>query len=424
MGYMSGGGNKGTFVPLGGGKAPTEQNPIVGRVAFWTDDETTKLNVNTAAGGMVWDTPRTGGDIDRNFGRYQPAQHEWQRYPGHPATTSLSPVFFPGKEDVVLNRRAMDMLYELTPRVVGGGSRAGSVKATEPNGLVADKDRLYASLDEFIFKPDRSENEFPTEYMKGGAGEVLERSRFFLTATSRAPEVTLFNTPRIAIWPTYNKKSSADEKYVTPFDNLIRFTGELGENTSAGNNYDKRYQYYFQRENADSTTHDYNNIKRNQDVYAYLDTLMETDIPGFGGNFKDKYGNENQNQLLTEIFDYIRSTNLFDDTVYGDDWKDAFQKANGTNHLTYTNYRQADNDSRGMHMGHGQVTPIKINHEGVDTKDSAGSTPLRKCLLWPSAAPTRWTGGRAVDGGAGNYSYNGVARRTSNLSAFNRAEIG
>jgi uncharacterized protein (TIGR02600 family) len=358
MGYMSGGGNKGTFVPLGSGKLPTEQNPIVGRVAFWTDDETTKLNVNTAAGGMVWDTPRTGGDIDRNFGRYQPAQHEWQRYPGHPATTSLSPVFFPGKEDIVLNRRAMDMLYELTPRVVGGGSRAGSVKAEEPNGLVADKDRLYASLDEFIFKPDRTENKFPTEFMTGSAAEVLERSRFFLTATSRAPEVTLFNTPRISIWPTYNKKNSGDEKYVTPFDNLIRFTGELGD--SGGSGFDKRYQYYFQRENADSPTDDYDKIQRNKDVYAYLNTLMKTDIPGFGGKFSSKYGDNNQEQLLTEIFDYIRSTNLFDDTVYGEEWEKAFQKNNGTDHLTYTNYRQADATSRGIHMGHGQVTPIEI----------------------------------------------------------------
>ncbi|MCF6314138.1 MAG: Verru_Chthon cassette protein A, partial [Verrucomicrobiales bacterium] len=362
MGYLD---NSNRFVAIGGAN-PTEQNPIVGRVAFWTDDETTKLNVNTAAGGMVWDTPRTGGDIDRNFGRYQPAQKEWQRYPAHPATTSLSPVFFPNKPDIVFNRTAMDMLYELTPRVVGGGSRAGSVKATEPNGLVPDKDRLYASLDEFIMRPDRTENRFPAEFMQGGdAAELLARSSFFLTATSRAPEVTLFNTPRVAIWPTYNKRSQADEQYTTPFDNLIRFTAELGNNPGGG--YVNKFQYYFQRENADSTTVDYNNIRRNRDLYAYLDTLMETNIPGFGGNFAAKYGDQNQNQLLTEIFDYIRSTNLFDDTIYPN-YLDAFTAANGQNHLTYTNYRLNDGNSRGLHMGHGQVTPIKINYQGVNTQ--------------------------------------------------------
>ncbi|MFK5921178.1 MAG: Verru_Chthon cassette protein A [Verrucomicrobiota bacterium] len=369
MGYMQAGGSKGRFVPLGGGGNPTEQNPIVGRVAFWTDDESSKLNVNTAAGGMVWDTPRTGGDIDRNFGRYQPAAHEWQRYPAHPATTSLSPVFFPGKADIVLNRKAMDMIYALTPRVVGGGSRAGSMKAQEPNGLVPDKDRLYPSLDEFILRPDRTENEFPTQYMKrGGVAQLLERARFFLTATSRAPEVTLFNTPRVSIWPTYNKRSSSDEKYATPFDNLIRFTAEVGVNPSSSNKYDRRNIYHFQRENADSSTFDYNNIKRNRELYAYLDDLMETNIPGFGGNFKSKYGNNNQNQLLTEIFDYIRSTNLFDDTIYGENWKSAFTSGNGDNHRTYTNFRKSDKNERGIHMGHGQVTPIQINKGGVNTR--------------------------------------------------------
>ncbi len=44
------GGNKEDGLTFGGNGAvaPTRQNPIVGRVAFWTDDESTKINVNTA----------------------------------------------------------------------------------------------------------------------------------------------------------------------------------------------------------------------------------------------------------------------------------------------------------------------------------------------------------------------------------------
>ncbi len=38
------------------GSSPS--NPIVGRVAFWTDDETSKLNVNTAGDGTYFDTQR------------------------------------------------------------------------------------------------------------------------------------------------------------------------------------------------------------------------------------------------------------------------------------------------------------------------------------------------------------------------------
>ena len=36
---------------------PTGTNPIVARVAFWTDDDTNKVDINTAAEGTYWDTP-------------------------------------------------------------------------------------------------------------------------------------------------------------------------------------------------------------------------------------------------------------------------------------------------------------------------------------------------------------------------------
>ncbi len=67
-------------------------NPIVGRIAFWADDETCKLNVNTAARGST-----CGTDVlhypDVAYSQFQPATRS-SRYPGHPATTSLSPVFW------------------------------------------------------------------------------------------------------------------------------------------------------------------------------------------------------------------------------------------------------------------------------------------------------------------------------------------
>lgn len=36
---------------------PSASNPIVGRIAFWADDETAKVNINTAGQGTYWDTP-------------------------------------------------------------------------------------------------------------------------------------------------------------------------------------------------------------------------------------------------------------------------------------------------------------------------------------------------------------------------------
>jgi hypothetical protein len=85
-------------------------NPIVGRVAFWTDDETCKLNINTSSSGMYWDQPIGVGSqfemggltgaarslpvVSRTgLASSPPGVREFQRYPGHPAMTSLDVVF-------------------------------------------------------------------------------------------------------------------------------------------------------------------------------------------------------------------------------------------------------------------------------------------------------------------------------------------
>ncbi len=382
------------FTATGGGSAPSNTNPIIGRIAFWTDDESSKLNVNVHAGGTAWDTPRAGGDIDRNLGRYQPAQHEWQRYKGHPATTSLAPVLFPGMKNITLNRDEMEKIFKLVPRIVGGGSASGT-RAVDPNnrlesnGLIADKDRLYPSLDDFILQPGGlrgadhtdpsisfgprapsvfpSYNDPPTDPEVKEMGEVMELTRFFLTASSRSPEVNLFNMPRVSIWPTYFAKTAQEEQYYkTNFDKFIRFCAELGETGG------EPHAYYFQRRNADSATSDWDDIPRNKQVYAYLDDLMARQIPGYGGSFRDKYGKDNCRQLLTQMFDYIRSSNLFDDTIYDEavpgnpnSWRAAYKKVNDANHFSFTNYRTES--ELGLHMGHGQVTPLKIDFDGSKT---------------------------------------------------------
>ncbi len=391
LGYLN---SADSFVPVSGGSSASEKNPIVARFAFWADDETAKLNPNIHAGGLAWDTPKASGLIDRNMGRFQPAQHEWQRYPGHPATTHLAPVLAPGVPDIVYNRDSMELLFGLVPRVVGGGSLSGTAKVDlkdpkERNGLIADKDRLYASLDEFLLEPGykqhppsrsgkiREPNFFPDPNDRRGgaippeqAQEFLERTKFFLSVVSRAPETTVFNTPRISIWPThwdeapnFRKREAGKPASHTAFDELIRFCAQAGGGGSKGD----PYIYHFQRYNADSATADYRDITRNKDLYKYLLELMKRPIPGLGNSFADKYSTSERSQIMTLIFDYIRSTNLHDDSIYGDAWEQAFQKDNTINHLTYTNGRKDDPNERGLHKGHGQVTPISIS-EGGDTR--------------------------------------------------------
>lgn len=296
---------------------PSKANPIVGRIAFWTDDETCKLNINTASEPTPWDTPRGVSKNDLAYGKYQPAKNEYQRYPGHPATTSLTPVFFPG---LMLTTLGRDYLYDMVPRIQSGGTRAGSVVATSP--ILPDEDRLYATVDEMLFqKPEllpggkRTENDL-MDYRR------LSRSRFFLTANSRAPELNLYGQPRVSLWPVSSSR--------TAFDKLASFCSTIGGSSTPGG----QKPFYFQRQNAGSATADYEGIKRNQELYAYLRRLLDQPVPGFGGTFAAKWGVD-RDQILTQIFDYIRCVNLKD------------TQAGAT-----------------PYAANGQVTPIRINSPG------------------------------------------------------------
>jgi uncharacterized protein (TIGR02600 family) len=320
----------------------SEDNPIVGRIAFWADDETAKININTASEGSYWDVPRYFTPFERNsLAAIQPAQNEFQRYPGHPATTSLAPVFFANSAtstpDLTLEQR--EALYEITPRVVGGGSMGGSVVVpvgTDP--LPVGTDRLYATVGEFLYSTDRpAANSLSSKVI---TDEMLERARFFLTANNRAPETTLFNTPRVAVWPTH----ATDDTRRTAFDRLVRLCATLNGSL-----------YAFQRADSRSTTNDWNNIPRNGEVLRYLQRETGASIPGFGGNFAAKFGSADRDQLLVQILDYVRSTNLYDENLPTITYssitsaENALQFTAGRGSSTFLGYN-----------GHGQVVPLRV----------------------------------------------------------------
>jgi uncharacterized protein (TIGR02600 family) len=315
-----------TWVGAPAYKKPSDLNPIVGRIAFWTDDETCKININTASEPTPWDTPRAISVKDLAYGKYQPAQNEFQRFPGHPYSTALSPVFFP---NTVLTLAQKQAIYEAVPRIAWGGSKAATQSVGGIDKVTLDSDRLFASVDEFLFKPDRSLNTMVD-------AEALKRSRFFLTANSRAPEVNLFGLPRISIWPVPVVPSVP--QFRSPYDSLSAFCATIpGANPAAPQT------FYFQRSDATSDTTDwtlvdYSGQPRNQMLYAYLQALTDRDIPGFGGKFSSvaKWGAD-RDQVLTEIFDYVRCANLKDPQVTT------------------------------PFSANGQVTPIKITSKGPTT---------------------------------------------------------
>lgn len=277
--------------------APSATNPIVGRFAFWADDEACKVNVNTASEPTAWDTPRGISIQDLNYGKFQPARNEYQRYPGHPFTTALSPVLFPG---VTLTSAQKEDIYGVIPRIQTGGSTGGTVAVpitnTSASIITPDSDRLFANVDEFLFNPSRGENSLITSKKP-----QLRRARFFLTANSRAPEVNLYGKPRISLWP-----ENSDPAKRSPFDTLAAFCTTLGDATSG-----TPQLFYFQRSDATSPTMDYDNIARNKVLYKYLQDLTSAKLPGFGSDFASKWKTD-RDQVLTEIFDYIRCVNLRD----------------------------------------------------------------------------------------------------------------
>ena len=318
-----------------GSVAPSEDNPIVSRVAFWTDDETCKVNVNTASEGVFWDTPRVDTREDRNLASFQPQTGEYQRYPGHPAMTCLSTVLFPnegrglgGRLDPRRDIDKFEALWTIAPGIPVEGSRGGTEKVTDidarPVAAVPENYHLYTSPDEIRFGSD----------LRGGKRivhpeitvEKLEHAKFFLTARSRAPETTHHSHPRMLMWPVAERKDRR-----TVFDRVFAFCGTIGGG-----------EYYFQRESAYSRHNEFYRRagRRNHHLFDYYRSLTDEPQLGFRGSFADKYGGgrfDDRDNILAESFDYIRDTNLYD----------------SFNRWAYTNGR--DDDSS---VGHGQIAPI------------------------------------------------------------------
>ncbi|EDY15877.1 hypothetical protein CfE428DRAFT_6609 [Chthoniobacter flavus Ellin428] len=287
-------------------KQPTAQNPIVGRIAFWTDDETCKLNLNTAAGysdrnisqlnqaykqnpsayaGSYWDTPRFYTQFDYGIptstGTPAPnqasgglaicqlLQFEFQRYPGHPATTSLAPIL-----DTLVNS---EQIYDLVPRYttknlqgVPGSTQGGTQRVivdpyagigaapptTPPNPNVNNtlelqpkQDRLYATPDEFLFgahvtgipstSPSyvRETNNLYAQ-LSGStyspiSPQVIDRLRFFMTTQGRSPELNAYGQPRITAWPV-RAENSSEPSGLNVYDNLILFCSTIGAANATG----------------------------------------------------------------------------------------------------------------------------------------------------------------------------------------------
>ncbi len=315
----------------------SDTNPIVGRIAFWTDDESCKININTASEPTYMGQPIYYHERDQNWADYPAARGEYQRFPGHPATVALSSVLYPNPAQ--LTTRALDnyrirgaelnrmlavknKIYQLMPRLNDGGSNAGTrffeadsySDSSDESSVVqlgaALNERLYASVDELLFSELGDQTTGLRVLNDASIGttnlftkETLERTSAFLTAHSRASEISMFGLPRIAMWPideSVNKQ--------TGFDKLIDFCSRVG---SASN------RYVFTRSKARDANYDVT-LSRNTRLLSMMEGILGETFPsavnpaGPGRSFRQKLGQDNMRQVIVSMFDYIRSTNLYD----------------------------------------------------------------------------------------------------------------
>ena len=305
----------GTLVPgVSSGTAGTvtvsgasASNPIVGRVAFWTDDDTCKINVNTAGDGTYFDSPRfqnrmallTGSmtnestmgtamsgslslrdqDVirDKQIAWTPPVAREFQRYIGNPSQTRLSYVLSGSFTGLDLISRSQ-LATQFSPFLQWGGSLGGLQSSYNYSAANAAAYALatpmrpspYATLDEWMFGTGVAANKrIPTPGQISASpaplltNTRLRQLRFFLSAASEAPEVNLFGQPRISMWPVnsaFNLLATGTAMttgttnpcpYTTPFDQLIATASTLiGNNPRAANPSSVSqvaYPYYFNR---------------------------------------------------------------------------------------------------------------------------------------------------------------------------------
>ena len=349
----------GEFVaPVGGGE-PTKENPIVGRIAFWTDDETCKINVNTASEGVYWDTPRANTEEDKWLGQSQPVNGEFQRYPGHPAMVCMSSVLFPNKRfraaksesanptgsSIAMKDMEVDeakAIWRMSTYIYGEegdkssfggrskpkdmaipvtGNNTVKTLAGEPNPkhlYNSYDDYLIASISDAKIGGSSTTIEVKERRPVGDKNiklpvERIQQGRFFLTTRSSAPEISLGGLPRVSLWPIHNtvmaelqntktSSISAGSRF-TIYDTLIGFNTSIRKGATV-------YPYFFQRETVDSRHNEFyvNSGGRNKVIWDYLTKAFLDDIPGFslrradpsGTNFKnfaDKYGGTRYDDL-------------------------------------------------------------------------------------------------------------------------------
>jgi hypothetical protein len=347
------------------GSRPSRENPITSRFAFWVDDESCKINLNTAGEGAFWDTPYADTKQERALARQQPTRLEYHRQPGHPAGVCLSSVLFPNRRyhpaEFISRKTAGGLLMEpmsyedardlwRVGRLVAAefeeSTSAGGTKTPEPFARNAAPERLipsdrqgrYMLASELLF--DNSDPAgFPDTWGYRAAAGTRTAHSFFqrhpqarvnlarasglLTTSSAAPEETLFGTPRIAMWATHASTPAPGSEVEntiqglqprhTPYDMKVALAATIGGQ-----------RYFVQRSEAGDGGRDLevNAGGQNKKLFQYLQRLTNRPVPGHlrpsadYTTFAEKYGSDpnggDRDNILLSMLDYLRASNFAD----------------------------------------------------------------------------------------------------------------
>lgn len=343
---------------------PSEANPMVARVAYWADDETSKLNVNVASEGVPWDVPRADTPVERDYALNQPVRGEIHRYPGHPSMTSLSSLLFPGKaanhpdESKRLTDGELEQIFALTPRAV---RRVPTPGLESDDVLAFDETPLHSAADDWI-QASRAQGISTPDYLKG-----------FVSTNNPSPEISIHGAPRISMWPLPEQNDSQSR---SDYDRASSTLTEFG-----------RVHYAFQRRDPTSRHGElYVRAGRhNINLFKMLGDQTYQDVPGYGASLAEKYGarlqeadyrdnrdyDKDHYAIALSMFDRLRSTNVLDPNV--DD--------------PYANNMPASN------VGFGMVSPLNLIGRNLDADNGAAQhgASHHKATLEPTSAGRSYT---------------------------------
>jgi len=427
------------------------------RIAFWADDETSKVNINTACGGVFYDMPALNTRDDHMLARTMPVAQEYNRFPGHPATTSLAPLFPQLRDPIIVDprirsRAAGAIAPRIAPATVNPTSTpaTGATLGSDGGSLLAwmyfngynfgsgvgdyvalDNDRLFASVDEINYDSaftgtNRTLSTILSTVFPPPPGLTVQKQvqqlPFFATVVSKAPELNLFNRPRITIWPfnfsmvnsiATNSSGATDTAgaltygsahlQLTPEDQLIKFASELGGynpaqpgNYAAGYLSGARKRFYFQRESPWDPLTDWDgslagandlnqDIPENRALFGYLEAMTAKAIPASingssargGSDFQTKYTAAGRDQILTEVWDFIRSNVNLQNQAY----LPVVNPNTGSHYATYSFpqdlqlYSGPNSPVGTARTGEGDIAPLQVKI-GTDVYQGLGRYPV------------------------------------------------